>query len=569
MSVSTLILTSIFSFAISRRYVRNQKEEEVLPILNAVESLWIDYSLGEIDHHSFERFLMSQSMMNNAQLVLIDTQGNLIYASLGIKDDRIADQIELIDVSNSKIFLEILASNEVYSKTLEIEGSRFPSIVVGKVITLNDRNIGAVAMIVPVFELDRSATSLILALILSFSFVSVFMIGVLYLFSKRLTKPLISMSEVALALSSGNFEAKADEKDPSEIGVLGHSLNEMSSKLKETLSQVNFERSRLEAMLKSMKEGLVSIDLDGNIILTNSALFELLDIETQNQLSDILASETINKHLSLNKSTSFSFDHQDKSILVSVSPLLLKDGTSFGLIALFMDQSEAMRLEKLRRVYVANVSHELRTPLTAIRALVDPLNDQLIKDESKKLEYYQHILKEIDRLNRLINDLLELSRLQNQQASFAKAYFDVDGLMMDLKDRFMASVLEKGLSFEVDVQGVQKQCFSNEDRIDQILSILIDNALKFTTQGSIRLKAYQKDHLWVFEVCDTGIGISKKDMPYIFDRFYTVDQARTHKSFGLGLSIAKELADHLDLKLEYESKEAQGSCFRVVLEEAN
>lgn len=569
MSVSTLILTSIFSFAISRRYVRNQKEEEVLPILNAVESLWIDYSLGEIDHHSFERFLMSQSMMNNAQLVLIDTQGNLIYASLGIKDDRIADQIELIDVSNSKIFLEILASNEVYSKTLEIEGSRFPSIVVGKVITLNDRNIGAVAMIVPVFELDRSATSLILALILSFSFVSVFMIGVLYLFSKRLTKPLISMSEVALALSSGNFEAKADEKDPSEIGVLGHSLNEMSSKLKETLSQVNFERSRLEAMLKSMKEGLVSIDLDGNIILTNSALFELLDIETQNQLSDILASETINKHLSLNKSTSFSFDHQDKSILVSVSPLLLKDGTSFGLIALFMDQSEAMRLEKLRRDYVANVSHELRTPLTAIRALVDPLNDQLIKDESKKLEYYQHILKEIDRLNRLINDLLELSRLQNQQASFAKAYFDVDGLMMDLKDRFMASVLEKGLSFEVDVQGVQKQCFSNEDRIDQILSILIDNALKFTTQGSIRLKAYQKDHLWVFEVCDTGIGISKKDMPYIFDRFYTVDQARTHKSFGLGLSIAKELADHLDLKLEYESKEAQGSCFRVVLEEAN
>lgn len=569
MSVSTLILTSIFSFAISRRYVRNQKEEEVLPILTAVESLWIDYSLGEIDHHSFERFLMSQSMMNNAQLVLIDTQGNLIYASLGIKDDRIADQIELIDVSNSKIFLEILASNEVYSKTLEIEGSRFPSIVVGKVITLNDRNIGAVAMIVPVFELDRSATSLILALILSFSFVSVFMIGVLYLFSKRLTKPLISMSEVALALSSGNFEAKADEKDPSEIGVLGHSLNEMSSKLKETLSQVNFERSRLEAMLKSMKEGLVSIDLDGNIILTNSALFELLDIETQNQLSDILASETINKHLSLNKSTSFSFDHQDKSILVSVSPLLLKDGTSFGLIALFMDQSEAMRLEKLRRDYVANVSHELRTPLTAIRALVDPLNDQLIKDESKKLEYYQHILKEIDRLNRLINDLLELSRLQNQQASFAKAYFDVDGLMMDLKDRFMASVLEKGLSFEVDVQGVQKQCFSNEDRIDQILSILIDNALKFTTQGSIRLKAYQKDHLWVFEVCDTGIGISKKDMPYIFDRFYTVDQARTHKSFGLGLSIAKELADHLDLKLEYESKEAQGSCFRVVLEEAN
>lgn len=569
MSVSTLILTSIFSFAISRRYVRNQKEEEVLPILTAVESLWIDYSLGEIDHHSFERFLMSQSMMNNAQLVLIDTQGNLIYASLGIKDDRIADQIELIDVSNSKIFLEILASNEVYSKTLEIEGSRFPSIVVGKVITLNDRNIGAVAMIVPVFELDRSATSLILALILSFSFVSVFMIGVLYLFSKRLTKPLISMSEVALALSSGNFEAKADEKDPSEIGVLGHSLNEMSSKLKETLSQVNFERSRLEAMLKSMKEGLVSIDLDGNIILTNSALFELLDIETQNQLSDILASETINKHLSLKKATSFSFDHQDKSILVSVSPLLLKDGTSFGLIALFMDQSEAMRLEKLRRDYVANVSHELRTPLTAIRALVDPLNDQLIKDESKKLEYYQHILKEIDRLNRLINDLLELSRLQNQQASFAKAYFDVDGLMMDLKDRFMASVLEKGLSFEVDVQGVQKQCFSNEDRIDQILSILIDNALKFTTQGSIRLKAYQKDHLWVFEVCDTGIGISKKDMPYIFDRFYTVDQARTHKSFGLGLSIAKELADHLDLKLEYESKEAQGSCFRVVLEEAN
>ena len=569
MSVSTLILTSILSFSISRQFVRNQKEEEVLPILEAIESLWLDYSLGTIDENSFERFIVSQTMMSNAQLVLVDAQGNLIYASRGIRDDRSDGHMELIDVSNAKIFQDILNTNEVYTKTLEVEGSRFISIVVGKAIVSNNQVLGAVAMIVPVFELDRSAASLILSLIFSFTLVSLFMIGVLYLFSRRLTKPIRSMTQVAQALSSGEFDVLADEQDPSEIGLLGRSLNRMSSKIKENLTQMVFERTRLEAMLKSMKEGLVSIDLDGNIILTNSALFELLDIETQNQLSDILASETINKHLSLKKATSFSFDHQDKSILVSVSPLLLKDGTSFGLIALFMDQSEAMRLEKLRRDYVANVSHELRTPLTAIRALVDPLNDQLIKDESKKLEYYQHILKEIDRLNRLINDLLELSRLQNQQASFAKAYFDVDGLMMDLKDRFMASVLEKGLSFEVDVQGVQKHCFSNEDRIDQILSILIDNALKFTTQGSIRLKAYQKDHLWVFEVCDTGIGISKKDMPYIFDRFYTVDQARTHKSFGLGLSIAKELADHLDLKLEYESKEAQGSCFRVVLEEAN
>ena len=568
MSVSTLVLTSIFTFAISRRYVRNQKEDEVLPILNAVESLWIDYSMGEIDGNNFERFMMSQSMMSNAQLVLIDHEGNLIYASRGIKDDRNENKIELIDLSTSTIFLEILNSKDVYSKTIEIEGSRFSSVVVGKAIQSNETTIGAVAMIVPVFELDRSAASLIFALILSFISVSVLMIGVLYIFSKRLTRPLISMTQVAKALSEGKFELKAEETDPSEIGMLGQSLNQMSSKLKETLDEVLFERTRLKAMLSSMQEGVLSLDLEGKIILMNPALVKHFAVNTEETLVDLLSKEPFKKALESKEVQHVELRKDDQNFLVSISPLSLEDKGSFGTVVVFIDQSESMRLDKMRRDYVANVSHELRTPLTAIRALVDPLNDQLITDENKKLEYYQYILKEIDRLNRLINDLLELSRLQSRQSAFEYSSFNVEHLLHELKDRFESIAKEKNIELKIRVELEDKVWMSSEDRIDQILSIFIDNALKFSQGGSLSLKSYKKQNRLVLEVCDTGPGISKKDLPYIFDRFYTADLARTQKSFGLGLSIAKEIADALGILIEVDTQEDKGSCFRLLIEEA-
>lgn len=569
MSVVTLILTSIFGIAITRRYVRNQKEEEVLPVLNTVESLWIDFSLGEIDTHNFERFMMSQSMMNNVQLVLVDQSGKLVYASRAIQDNRSDEHIEWVDLSKAKIFSDILKSHDVYSRTLEIEGSRFSSIVVGKAIVVDELTLGAVAMIVPVFELDRSAASLFIALILAFSLVSLVMIGVLYVFSKKLTKPLKSMTEVAQALSLGHFDVKADEGDPSEIGVLGHTLNQMADTLKATLSQVNFERMRLEAMLSSMKEGVLSLDLEGNIILMNPALLKLLDIEGEDQLKIILGNEPLKELLSSNKTQQLNFERQNQSILISVSPLKAQNQSPLGIIAVFIDQSESMRLEKMRRDYVANVSHELRTPLTAIRALVDPLNDQLITDEQKKLDYYQHILREIDRLNRLINDLLELSRLQSRQTAFIQERFNVERLLNDVVERFEGRIKDKQLTMDFKLELLENEWISSEDRVDQIISIFMDNAIKFTNSGSITLSASQSHQHLIIEVCDSGQGISKEDLPYIFDRFYTADQARSHKSFGLGLSIAKEIADTLGLKIEVESKENQGSCFRLIFDEAS
>ena len=217
---------------------------------------------------------------------------------------------------------------------------------------------------------------------------------------------------------------------------------------------------------------------------------------------------------------------------------------------------------------MANVSHELRTPLTAIRALIEPLNDDLVTDEVKIKEYYGLILKESARLNRLINDLLELSRLQNSQEGFETRNIDLSNLMNEVKERYQA--LAKKNQIELELKGCEEAhlLMTNEDRIDQVLTILIDNAFKFTPKngsGRISLQVESRLDKTLIRVVDNGQGIKPADLPHVFDRFYTADRARTEKASGLGLSIAYEILKRMNGDIIAESEEGKGSRFTITL----
>lgn len=571
MSVATIVLTTLIYLPLGRAYIQNIKIKEVQPVIDSMEKIMQDFAAGLIDERSMERVMIAQTISNNAQMIIADENGNVIFATRAITDDRHEfNSGENLDLNASGILTEILNQDAMYSTTSTLPGSSFESIIIGKPIVLSGEVVGALALVLPVFEITRSVNALVISLILSMSAIFLVMTVVLYFFSKRLTKPLHQMMQVAQDMTKGDFSLKADESDQSEIGALGISLNVMSSSLKSTMDEINLERSRLNWMLSSMKEGVISLDATGNITLSNPALNQLMELENAEDVAKLLLIPDIKKAFDSGRDGQFSttlFEYKSMSIGLSVSPILNVDGLLNGCVGLFMDRSEAERLEKMRRDYVANVSHELRTPLTAIRAILDPLNDNLIHDESKKHEYYRSMLKETERLNRLINDLLELSRLQSSNVGFKTAKVELNEVLKELIEKYEPLASTKNMNLDLVLPDENVSFLTNEDRLEQVLTILLDNAFKFTPeQGTIRLSLklnkYNRPQL---SVEDSGYGISSLDLPYIFERFYTADKARTHKSFGLGLSIAKEIVERLNAKIDVHSKLNEGTQFILTL----
>lgn len=253
---------------------------------------------------------------------------------------------------------------------------------------------------------------------------------------------------------------------------------------------------------------------------------------------------------------------RDMTLRLTIAPTVDELGGIVGAVGLFSDITQMERLERTRREYVSNVSHELRTPLTAMRALVEPLKEGMVTAEADRQRYYDIILREVMRLSRLINDQLELSRLQSGTIAIQKSKMALDDLVYDVCDRYVAIAAEHGL--ELKVLTDFSECpvvYGNEDRVEQMLIILLDNAIKYTEEGSVSVSATWDDEKVTLSVRDTGVGIADEDLPYVFDRFYKVDRAHSGKGSGLGLSIARELLHWMGEEIWVNSKEGQGSTF--------
>ncbi|MEI6101621.1 MAG: ATP-binding protein, partial [Eubacteriales bacterium] len=228
--------------------------------------------------------------------------------------------------------------------------------------------------------------------------------------------------------------------------------------------------------------------------------------------------------------------------------------------------TENERLEKTRHDYVANISHELRTPLSSMRGLIEALRDGVVTRDSDRERYYTILSGEVLRLSRLVNDLLELSGLQSSTAAFETEPINVQEMMYDLHDRYKKMFEEQKKEFILQLPGTElPQIRSNEDRLTQVLTIFLDNAIKYTKLGGrVELGVKNLGNSLYFYVADNGIGICEGDIEKIFDRFYQAEISRSDKGNGLGLSIAKEILDKLNLEACVKSSQGQGSEFGFI-----
>ena len=285
--------------------------------------------------------------------------------------------------------------------------------------------------------------------------------------------------------------------------------------------------------------------------------------------ANILALKDLLKRcMNTGESESMSWqNHTQRALYAGASPLLDEDGEIIGTVCLLRDMSEAMRMEQLRREYVANISHELRTPLTGIRGMVEPLIDGCMDTEEERQESYRIILKETIRLEKLVGDMLDMSRLQDGRIQVELEPMELPGILEAAARSMKGIADEAGVDLRVETDGSRLACLGNEDRIMQVLVILIDNALSFTPRGgNVTVFACDAGTHVAAGVRDTGCGIEPKDLNMIWERFYKADRSRMRTTgTGLGLSIAKLVTRLMGGDISVRSEPGKGAEFTFTL----
>lgn len=442
-------------------------------------------------------------------------------------------------------------------------------VVVAVPITFMDEVIGAVFMAQSMTEIMGGMQALTNTLALSLLLVGLLMLPVVLFFASRMVRPITRMRTVALTMAGGDLTARAEDGSNDEYGELGRALNYLSSELGSTISSLQMERNRLQSLINGLSEGIIAVDAKGATTLINPAVYGLLNLQSTNDNVRAAAPDVFamfDQALSSAQAVKKTVWQGDVALHISVSPLLLQSGEVTGCVGIVSDVTSAERLEQTRRDYVANVSHELRTPLTAMRALIEPLRDGLVKTEEQRQQIYDVVLRETMRLSRLVNDMLELSRLQSGTASLSRSVFAPLPLFNLIHETYSAYAEDYQQTFVYDVPEDLPSVWGNPDRTQQVLIVLLDNAFKYTPEGGVvTLSACAEGDVVRVRVRDTGVGIPAADLPHVFDRFYKVDKSHHSKGTGLGLAIAYEIMKHLGEEMSVTSEPGQGSCFTFTL----
>lgn len=549
---------------LSRDTYTQIKLQEMAPKAEAAEQLIIEYLNGQITEEAFIHLSKTQMLAVNGATLFVDAANQCVQ----YQDSIFGMSPEEMQQALSEQILAALSGENVSTDEVRLPGKRRNALVVGTPIFMPDGTLaGAIFVIKSTQEVIGATTKLNTSLF----WIAAIVVPVTMLVTswriRRITDPLHTMSEAAIAMAKGNFEIRVNEDEIGEVGVLARALNNLCEGLSQTIYQLKTEKSQLDQILQSLADGVAATDEVGMLTHYNAALmrmFGAVNVEKREELvPDPKIWKSFDEVYETGKPQTLTYPMAgDKTLWITVAPVVTDGGQRVGVVGLFKDMTEMERLEAMRREYVANVSHELRTPLTAVRGLLEPLADGMVRDEEDRQRYYRIMLHEVLRLSRLITDMMTLSRLQSGTEYMEVVRVDLNTLIRDIASGYSGPAHQKGIDLIVDAPKPVPDAMTDPDRIEQVLIILIDNAMRYTPEGgTITIGMCNAKDAIVLTVTDTGCGISKEDLPHIFERFYKVDKSRGEGGTGLGLSIAHFIMEKLGESITVESEPGKGTHF--------
>ena len=409
--------------------------------------------------------------------------------------------------------------------------------------------------------------------------------------ARAITRPIAEMRKQAIRMANGDYSGQVRVYSEDELGQLAVAVNNLSVRVEEEQENSDAERNRLDSVLSQMTDGVVATDRHGNITIINEAAQAFLNVDQKTAFSEQLVDL-----LGINSTTSFddllsnqderiiepAADSEGDNLILQADFSLIKRNTGFvtGLVCVLHDVTEQRKIDNDRRLFVSNVSHELRTPLTSLRSYVETLNDGAWQDSQLTPRFLKVIQEETERMIRMVNSLLDLSRFDQGTAKINVELVNFNEFFNFILDRF--DMLIKNDQDKAQAAGKPfkkysiKRVFTQKDlwveidpdKMTQAIDNIMNNAIKYSPNGgTITCRLNDTQRYIILSITDQGLGIPRKDLKKVFDRFYRVDKARSRKQggTGLGLSISKEVIEAQGGHVWVNSMENRGSTFYISL----
>ena len=546
-------------------------EKTLQPILMDDDAEQLEVSVQTIlSDFTGANILETQVMDEQGYIIGINDQ--TLQSLIGTKStDRDVQQVILLDAPSSYQYVKEDTNSRVLKIISPIYSTDNTGTLIG--VLVMESNIESVysqmSQTVSIF-LNASVVAIIITIVLA------------VIISRGLTRPISEMRRQTANIADGDYSGKVTVYGADELGELAETINDLSYKVKDAQETTESERQRLDSVLRHMTDGVLATDRRGKIIIINSRAMDLLSIS-----QDRAIGQSIMKVLKLGEKFTFRqlletqdelilnipTDDQDTILRGEFSVIQRESGFISGLVCVLSDITEQEKVEQERRSFVSNVSHELRTPLTSVKSYTESLIDGAWEDKEIAPEFLKVISTETDRMIRMITDLLNLSRMDQGKQELNLEFVSINELVAHIIDRFemvLKSEQYRNKKYKIERDFTQRTLWVeiDQDKFIQVIDNIMNNAIKYSPDGGkITCRLMETHNSIVIGITDEGLGIPRKDIGHVFDRFYRVDKARARSmgGTGLGLAISKEVVQLHGGKIWVTSVENKGSTFFISL----
>jgi two-component system sensor histidine kinase ResE len=508
----------------------------------------------------------------NANVVIMDKSGLVSNVSPGLLHHRRRRGSE--QVLTPPQAAAVLAGQTVVIKGYRTELDSTMLTVAVPITAADDQVVGAVYLYTPLAPITRTIASVRRLIALGIMGTMAVATIMAFFLSRRLSRPLIQMEQAAEAMAGGDFSPRVEVEREDEVGRLGAALNHLAAELARTLAALGAERDQLAEIMAGMTDGVITFSAAGELLVFNPPAARYLAPITNLELGQKLGTEIVlpaleaalKQVVASAESRGTEFELAERIIMARLAPLKTA-GTIRAVVCVLFDLTKERRLEAMRREFVANVSHELRTPLTYLQGYAEAMLDGLAASKEEEDKYLGIILDETLRLRRLVNDLLDLALIEAGELELEKEPVAAMELIRQVRTKLLPLAAEK----EVEIVVAERELppvWGHRDRLQQIFINLLTNALRYTPPGgTISIETFRAAAGLGINISDTGAGIAPADLPYIFERFYKQEKARTRSEAGtgIGLAIVKGLVEAHGGQIQVRSQLGQGTTFTLTL----
>ena len=521
---------------------------------------------GEASGEQLSALARRNADLTGARVTVIGFNGVVLADSL---EDPARMDNHLYRVEVQEALKEGSGSNVRYSLTLGYE-----LLYVAVPVQTPGQEPGVVRLALPLEPIQRHLNRLRQAIVVAALLTALGAAVLAVLVADRITRPLRKLMSAIRRMEAGDLSARVLPTTRDEIGELCLAFDEMAGRQRETVDELSNEKNRLATILQNTVNGILITDRDGRVTLINPAAERMLEADGKAAMGQSFAQvarhhkiiETWRRCADERKTQAESVDVEARGLFLQVIAVPLDGGDVESCLMILQDLSQVRRLEMVRRDFVGNVSHELKTPLASVRALVDTLRDGALEDPQAAPRFLEQLDGQVDDLTRIVEELLELARIESGNAGLKLAPESVDGLVQAALERLAPQLERNSIVIATQIPEGLPKVLCERGRLEQVLVNLLHNAIKFTSVGGrVDIRVQSTGSEVTISVADTGVGIASEDLPRIFERFYKTDRARATGGTGLGLAISKHIILAHGGRIWVQSTLGKGSTFAFTL----